>query len=59
MKISIIGAGYVGLSVDVGFAIKGNNIICMDKDSKRVEMMNSGESPVFELGLENYLDVDL
>jgi len=55
MKIAIAGTGYVGLSTGVGFAIKGNNVICMDVDSKKVDEINSGIAPIYEPGLEDAL----
>jgi len=55
MKISIMGTGYVGLSTGVGFAVKGNDVICVDIDQKKVETINSGVSPIFEPHLDGYL----
>ncbi len=40
MKISIIGTGYVGLSTGVGFAVKGNDVVCVDVDKEKVERIN-------------------
>lgn len=55
MKISIIGAGYVGLTTGVGFASKGNSVICADVDSAKVEKLNRGEPPIYEPVLAEYL----
>ncbi|MCX6817623.1 MAG: UDP-glucose/GDP-mannose dehydrogenase family protein [Candidatus Aenigmarchaeota archaeon] len=55
MKISIMGTGYVGLSTGVGFAVKGNDVICVDIDQKKVETINSGVSPMFEPHLDGHL----
>ena len=55
MRISIIGTGYVGLSAGVGFAVKGNEIICMDIDKKKVEQVNRGKSPIYEPLLDEHL----
>jgi len=55
MKISIMGTGYVGLSTGVGFAVKGNDVICVDIDQKKVETINSGVSPIFEPHLDGRL----
>jgi UDPglucose 6-dehydrogenase len=55
MKISIMGTGYVGLATGVGFAVKGNDVICVDIDKKKVDMINRGISPIFEPHLDRYL----
>ena len=55
MHISIIGTGYVGLSTGVGFAVKGNEVICVDIDKEKVEKINNGISPIYEPLLEDYL----
>ena len=55
MNISIIGIGYVGLVTGVCFAELGNNVICVDVDEKKIEMINRGVSPIYEEGLEQLL----
>ncbi len=55
MKISILGTGYVGLVTAAGFAEKGNNVICVDLVKEKVDMINSGKSPIYENGLEDIL----
>ena len=55
MKISMIGTGYVGLSTGVGFAVKGNDVVCVDIDREKVEKINQGVSPIYEPLLEDYL----
>ncbi len=55
MNISVIGAGYVGLITAVGLSEKGHKVICVDIEKRRVEMINSGNSPLFEEGLEGIL----
>lgn len=55
MNISIIGAGYVGLTTAVGFASKGHHISCIDIDQAKVAMINQGKAPVWEEGLEELL----
>lgn len=55
MNISMIGTGYVGLSTGVGFAVKGNDVVCVDIDREKVEKINQGVSPIYEPLLEDYL----
>ncbi|MCK4335855.1 MAG: UDP-glucose/GDP-mannose dehydrogenase family protein [Candidatus Aenigmarchaeota archaeon] len=55
MKISMIGTGYVGLSTGIGFAVKGNDVVCVDIDREKVEKINQGVSPIYEPLLEDYL----
>ena len=55
MKIAVAGTGYVGLVAGVCFAEKGHDVICVDVDEKKVELMKSGKSPIYEEGLEELL----
>ena len=52
MKIAVIGTGYVGLVSGTCFAESGNQVICVDIDSKKVERLTNGEIVIFEPGLE-------
>src|SRR5437879_5983338 len=52
MNISVIGTGYVGLVTGSVFADLGNDVICIDKDDSKVEMLRRGEMPIYEPGLE-------
>lgn len=55
MNIGIIGTGYVGLVTGVCFASKGHMIRCVDIVPDKVNMINKGESPIYEEGLEPLL----
>lgn len=55
MNITVAGTGYVGLVAGVCFAEKGYNVICVDVDEKKVELMKKGKSPIYEEGLEELL----
>ena len=52
MKICILGTGYVGLVNGTCFSDLGNNVICVDRDAKKIESLNSGKIPIYEPGLE-------
>jgi len=55
MKLGVIGLGYVGLITGVGFAALGNKVIGVDLEKEKVEMINRGEPPIYENGLEEKL----
>ena len=55
MKIAVAGTGYVGLVAGVCFAEKGHNVTCVDVDAKKVKLMESGVTPIYEEGLEELM----
>jgi UDPglucose 6-dehydrogenase len=52
MRIAMIGTGYVGLVSGACFADFGHNVICVDKDSSKIDALLRGEIPIFEPGLD-------
>jgi UDPglucose 6-dehydrogenase len=53
MKISVVGTGYVGLVSGTCFAETGINVVCVDIDKRKIDMLNSGQIPIYEPGLED------
>lgn len=51
-KIAVVGTGYVGLVTGTCFAETGNQVICVDIDSKKVDRMRNGEVPIYEPHLD-------
>ena len=55
MKIAIIGTGYVGLVSGVCFSDFGYDVVCVDKDPKKIQQLKSGIAPIYEPGLEDLM----
>jgi UDPglucose 6-dehydrogenase len=51
----MIGTGYVGLVSGVCFSDFGHDVICVDKDPRKVEMLKRGEVPIYEPGLDQLM----
>jgi UDPglucose 6-dehydrogenase len=52
MKITVIGTGYVGLVSGVCLSHFGHEVVCVDKSTRKIEMLNQGEVPIYEPGLD-------
>ena len=52
MKIAVVGTGYVGLVTGTCLAETGNQVICVDINEQKVQMMKEGQLPIYEPGLE-------
>jgi len=59
MKITIYGAGYVGLVSGSCLADVGNEVLCVDVNAERVAALNEGEIPIFEPGLSGVIKRNL
>jgi UDPglucose 6-dehydrogenase len=51
VRIAMIGTGYVGLVSGACFADFGHDVICVDKDARKIAALKRGETPIFEPGL--------
>ena len=56
MKITIIGTGYVGLVTGVCLADFGNDIICVDNNKDKIDILNRGQLPIYEPGLKEIIE---
>jgi UDPglucose 6-dehydrogenase len=52
MKIAMIGTGYVGLVSGVCFSDFGHHVVCVDNDPRKIEVLERGEVPIYEPGLD-------
>ncbi|MEL6958811.1 MAG: UDP-glucose/GDP-mannose dehydrogenase family protein [Pseudomonadota bacterium] len=55
MKIAVIGTGYVGLVSGVCFSDFGHDVVCVDKDPAKIEMLEAGKVPIYEPGLDELM----
>ena len=55
MKLCMIGTGYVGLVSGTCFADIGHTVYCVDKNISKIDKLNSGQSPIYEPGLDELI----
>ncbi|MBS0399550.1 MAG: UDP-glucose/GDP-mannose dehydrogenase family protein [Proteobacteria bacterium] len=55
MRVTIFGSGYVGLVTGACLADAGNHVVCVDVDPRKIDMLNRGEVPIHEPGLESLI----
>ena len=51
MNVCVVGTGYVGLVLRTCLADFGNHVICVDNDEKKINALQNGELPIYEIGL--------
>lgn len=56
MKITFVGTGYVGLVSGVMMSHLGHEVICLDVDKNKIDLLKNKKLPIFEHGLQEYLD---
>ncbi|MFA6972210.1 MAG: UDP-glucose/GDP-mannose dehydrogenase family protein [Gallionella sp.] len=55
MKITVIGSGYVGLVSGACLADLGNDVLCLDVDPRKIDILNNGGVPIYEPGLDEVI----
>ncbi len=55
MRIAMIGTGYVGLVSGVCFSDFGHEVICVDRDPAKIDLLEAGKVPIFEPGLDDLM----
>lgn len=55
MKVTVIGTGYVGLTTGLTLAAIGHEIVGVDKDPRKLELLRAGKSPIHEEGMDDLL----
>ena len=53
MKVTIFGTGYVGLVTGTCLAEVGNDVLCVDIDKAKIDLLNSGGIPIYEPGCQS------
>ncbi len=56
MKIAMVGSGYVGLVSGACFADFGHDVVCIDKDQSKIDLLHDGVMPIYEPGLDALVD---
>ena len=51
MKVAVVGTGYVGLVAGTCLADFGMDVTCIDIDKDKIDRLNNGEVPIYEIGL--------
>ncbi len=55
MEVCVVGTGYVGLVTGACLAYLGHSVVCVDIDTRKIEMLSRGQSPIYEPGLDQLI----
>ena len=58
MKLTMVGAGYVGLVTGACFSNTGNEVVCLDLDAEKIRVLNDGGCPIYEPGLTELMEIN-
>jgi len=53
MKVTVVGTGYVGLVTGTCLAELGNDVVCLDLDAAKIQVLLDGGMPIYEPGLQD------
>jgi UDPglucose 6-dehydrogenase len=56
MRVTIFGSGYVGLVTGACLAEAGNDVLCVDNDTEKIALLERGELPIYEPGLDSIVE---
>ena len=56
MRVTMIGSGYVGLVSGACFADFGHEVVCVDKDERKIDALLAGRMPIYEPGLDQLVE---
>src|SRR5512139_894779 len=59
MRVTMIGAGYVGLVSGACFADFGHVVTCVDKDQTKIDKLKAGVMPIYEPGLDDLVEANV
>ena len=59
MKVTVFGSGYVGLVTGTCLAEVGHDVLCVDIDENKIDMLNNGDVPIYEPGLEKLIKANV
>jgi UDPglucose 6-dehydrogenase len=56
VNVAVVGTGYVGLVTGACFSEFGTHVTCVDKDASKIDMLKTGEIPIYEPGLDEMVE---